>query len=139
MSFKVQPGHRVGVVGRTGAGKTTLCMALTRIVELEEGAIEIDGVDIGALDLTALRAQITMIPQDPTLFTGTLRYNLDPMEQHSEARIVQLIEKAGLQYLLEGTSRLEAVNKKVNGELTSGLKQSADGKEGQGKGLSFKV
>ena len=80
MSFKVEPGHKVGVVGRTGAGKSTLCMAMTRIVELESGSISVDGQDIAKIDLKALRDQITMIPQDPTLFTGSLRFNLDPFD-----------------------------------------------------------
>lgn len=62
VTFKAEPGHKVGVVGRTGAGKSTLCMALTRIVELEKGSIEIDGQDISKLDLKTLRDQITMIP-----------------------------------------------------------------------------
>lgn len=56
-------------------------MALTRIVELEKGSIEIDGVDISKIDIKELRDQITMIPQEPTLFTGTLRFNLDPFEE----------------------------------------------------------
>ena len=80
MSFKVEPGHKVGVVGRTGAGKSTLCMAMTRIVELESGSISVDGQDIAKIDLKALRDQITMIPQDPTLFTGSLIFNLDPFD-----------------------------------------------------------
>ena len=72
----------MGIVGRTGAGKSTLFLALTRIVELESGSIEIDGVDIkDSVSLGNLRDQITMIPQDPTLFTGTLRYNLDPFDE----------------------------------------------------------
>ena len=75
-------------------------MGLTRIVELEAGRIEIDGVDISKIDLKALRDQVTMIPQDPTLFTGTLRFNLDPFDQHSDERILELIKKAGLEYVL---------------------------------------
>ena len=116
VSFKASPGEKVGVVGRTGAGKSTLFMALTRIVELEEGAIEIDGQDISRVDLKALRDQITMIPQDPTLFTGSLRFNLDPFDQVSDERIHELIKKAGLEYLLEGTSKKEKEDKKKNEE-----------------------
>ena len=62
LNFEVTPGHKVGVVGRTGAGKSTLSMALTRIVELAGGKIEIDGVDISKLEIADLRNQITMIP-----------------------------------------------------------------------------
>ena len=66
------------MVGRTGAGKSTICLSLSRIVEIVGGSIVIDGEDISKLDLNDLRASITVIPQDPTMFTGTLRFNLDP-------------------------------------------------------------
>jgi ATP-binding cassette, subfamily C (CFTR/MRP), member 1 len=78
LSFVVQPGHKVGLCGRTGAGKSTISMAISRIVELFSGQIEIDGVDISKVDLHTLRSKITVIPQDPILFTGTIRFNLDP-------------------------------------------------------------
>ena len=68
---------KVGVVGRTGAGKSTLGLTLSRIIELESGAILIDGVDISKVDLHLLRSKVTVIPQDPTLFTGSLRFNID--------------------------------------------------------------
>jgi ABC-type multidrug transport system fused ATPase/permease subunit len=80
LTFVVEPGSKVGVVGRTGAGKSTVCISLSRIVELFEGIIEIDGVDISKIDLQILRKKVTVIPQDPTLFTGTLKFNLDPFE-----------------------------------------------------------
>ena len=67
LSFEVTPGHKVGVVGRTGAGKSTVSIALTRIVELVGGVIEIDDIDISKLDLAVLRNRITMIPQDPII------------------------------------------------------------------------
>ena len=84
LDLKVQAGHKIGVVGRTGAGKSTICMALTRIVELDGGSIEIDGKDIAKVPLENLREQITMIPQEPTLFSGTLRHNLDPFNETSD-------------------------------------------------------
>ena len=80
-------------------------MVLTRIVELMSGKIEIDGVDISKIDLDALRSQITMIPQDPVMFLGTLRYNLDPFDEHTDEYITSLIKKAGLCYLFEGVSK----------------------------------
>lgn len=101
LSFKVRPGTKVGVVGRTGAGKSTICLSLSRIVELESGSIEIDGVDIRKVDLQKVREKITVIPQDPTLFTGTLRFNLDPFENESVERIESLLIEAGLGDLLE--------------------------------------
>ena len=88
------------MVGRTGAGKSTLSLALSRIVELCGGCIEIDGVNIGEIDINQVRQKITVIAQDPTLFTGTLRFNLDPFREHSNAAIEQLLIKAGLSDLL---------------------------------------
>lgn len=76
-------------------------MSLSRIVELESGSIEIDGVDIRKVDLQKVREKITVIPQDPTLFTGTLRFNLDPFENESVERIESLLIEAGLGDLLE--------------------------------------
>ena len=105
LEFTVNSGEKVGIVGRTGAGKSTISMALTRIVELMGGKIEIDGVDISKLDIADLREQITMIPQDPIMFSGTLRYNLDPFDESTDERITELIKKAGLEYLLEGVSK----------------------------------
>jgi ABC-type multidrug transport system fused ATPase/permease subunit len=109
LTFKVAPGEKIGVVGRTGAGKSTITMALTRIVELEEGKgqIFVDGEDISTLNLNALRGSMTMIPQDPTLFTGTLRHNVDPFEENTDEEIISLFKKAGLEYLFEGKSKKE--------------------------------
>jgi ATP-binding cassette subfamily C (CFTR/MRP) protein 1 len=78
LSFIVKPNEKIGIVGRTGSGKSTICISISRIVELFSGKIFIDGVDISTLNLNYLRSKITVIPQDPILFKGTLRYNLDP-------------------------------------------------------------
>jgi len=85
LSFSVKPKEKIGIVGRTGSGKSTICISISRIVELVEaadkakqGKILIDGVDISTVNLNHLRSRITVIPQDPILFKGTLRYNLDP-------------------------------------------------------------
>ena len=107
LNFAVKPGHKVGIVGRTGAGKSTISMALTRIVELHSGRIEVDGVDITKLELADLRNQITMIPQDPVMFSGSLRFNLDPFNEATDERIIDLIKKANLDYILVGKSKQE--------------------------------
>jgi ABC-type multidrug transport system fused ATPase/permease subunit len=78
LSFKVPCGEKVGVVGRTGAGKSTICLSMSRMIELEEGQIIIDGIDIATIPLKQLRSRITVIPQDPTIFKDSLRFNLDP-------------------------------------------------------------
>lgn len=91
---------KVGVVGRTGAGKSTICLSISRIVELCGGRIEIDGTDIRKVDLQLLRRKVTVISQDPTLFKGSIRFNLDPFRKVSDAAIERLLIKAGLEDLL---------------------------------------
>lgn len=77
LNFEVQPGERIGVVGRTGAGKSTLAAVFFRLLEAREGTIRIDNIDISTLKLDQLRSRLAIIPQDPFLFSGTLRSNLD--------------------------------------------------------------
>ena len=100
LSFEIQPGEKIGVVGRTGAGKSTICLAIGRIVEIEEGQIFIDGVDIRSVELAYLRSCITVIPQDPTLFTGTLRFNIDPEDKVSDKKIFEITNEAQLDDLV---------------------------------------
>lgn len=100
LDFVVDGGLKVGIVGRTGAGKSTISNALTRIVELESGSIEIDGLDIADLDLCELRNAVTIIPQEPTLLNGSLKFNLDPFGDVSDEKMLALCEKAGLDKVL---------------------------------------
>ncbi len=89
------------MVGRTGAGKSTICLSLSRIIEIAEGEILIDGINITGVDLSTLRSKVTVIPQDPTLFEGTLKFNLDPTEVHEDSKILELLHKAELTNLVE--------------------------------------
>lgn len=96
ITFKILPGEKVGVVGRTGAGKSSLALALFRALEAEQGKIIIDDVDIGLIGLQDLRENIVMVPQDPTLFTGTVRSNLDPFGLFTDEEIFTALRRVQL-------------------------------------------
>ncbi|KAJ3306009.1 hypothetical protein HDV03_000546 [Kappamyces sp. JEL0829] len=87
ISFQTSAGEKIGIVGRTGAGKTTLSLAFFRFIEPEAGEILIDGINIANIGMYDLRSKLTVIPQDPVLFSGTLRSNLDPFSEYSDEEI----------------------------------------------------
>ncbi|CEI41968.1 ATP-dependent bile acid permease [Fusarium venenatum] len=87
ITLKIEPQEKVGIVGRTGAGKSSLALAIFRALEADEGKILIDGLDIGSIGLQDLRENITIVPQDPTLFHGSIRSNLDPFDQYTDDEI----------------------------------------------------
>lgn len=91
---------QVGIVGRTGAGKTTLFQMIYRFINVHKGKIEIDGIDIASVDLKTLRSRLAIIPQDPTLFMGTLRSNLDPYTKKSDDEIWKVLKETGLDDLV---------------------------------------
>ncbi|KAF5731220.1 ABC transporter C family member 10-like [Tripterygium wilfordii] len=106
ISCTFEGGHKIGIVGRTGSGKTTLIGALFRLVEPAGGKIVVDGIDISTIGLHDLRSRFGIIPQDPTLFNGTVRYNLDPLSQHTDLEIWEVLGKCQLR---------EAVQEKQEG------------------------
>ncbi|KAJ2390001.1 ATP-binding cassette glutathione S-conjugate transporter ycf1, partial [Coemansia sp. RSA 2603] len=101
LSFTVKPNEKVGIVGRTGAGKSSITYALMRLVEAESGYIKIDGLDISTIGLFDLRSKISIIPQDPVLFEGTVRDNLDPGHEFSDDQVWAAIRACQFADLLD--------------------------------------
>ncbi|KAH7930921.1 pleiotropic drug resistance ABC transporter [Leucogyrophana mollusca] len=100
ISFVAEPSEKIGVVGRTGSGKTTLALSLLRMVEPSAGKIMIDGIDISKIGLEDLRSRLTIVSQDVSLFSGTIRSNLDPFAEHTDQECWDVLERCHLTTLL---------------------------------------
>lgn len=96
LTMNVKGGERIGIVGRTGAGKSSIMSTLFRLVELSSGSIIIDGIDISKMGLHDLRSRLAIIPQDPTLFKGTIRSNLDPFSEHTDLELWSALRQSDL-------------------------------------------
>ncbi|KAJ2808508.1 hypothetical protein H4R20_000852 [Coemansia guatemalensis] len=96
LSLEVAHGEKIGVVGRTGAGKSTLSLALLRFIEAAQGRVLLDGRDIASVGLEDLRRRVTIIPQDPVLFNGSIRFNLDPLGEYSDELMWDALRRAHL-------------------------------------------
>ncbi|KAG8900334.1 hypothetical protein FRC00_013442 [Tulasnella sp. 408] len=116
ISFEIKSGEHVGVVGRTGAGKSSLSLSLLRMIPTT-GTVFIDGVDTQKINLDSLRNNITIIPQQPDLISGTLRYNLDPFVEHDDAELNACLRSAGL-FNLQSEDNEEKVG--LDSEVASG-------------------
>nr|XP_050025537.1 ATP-binding cassette sub-family C member 5-like isoform X1 [Dermacentor andersoni] len=124
ISFHARGGHKVGIVGRTGAGKSSILVALMRMKELESGCILLDGIDISTLGLHELRSSIAVIPQEPVLFQGTVRYNLDPANRKTDEELWDVLERAHLKAKIEKEDKqLECVVEKNGDNFSVGERQ----------------
>jgi ABC-type multidrug transport system fused ATPase/permease subunit len=101
LNFSIGSNQRIGVVGRTGAGKSSLTLALFRFLEAREGVVLIDGIDISKIRLQDVRSRLAIIPQDPVLFSGTVRSNLDAFDEHDDAELRDALERV---HLVSGTT-----------------------------------
>jgi len=100
ISFHIQPREKIGIVGRTGSVKSSLLVVLFRIIEARSGSVVIDGIDVSTIGLNHLRRNLGIIPQTPTLFSGSLRHNIDPFEEHSDEEIWAVLEKVNLNHMV---------------------------------------
>ena len=122
LNIDIRPAEKIGVVGRTGAGKSTLCLAICRFLEPNFGTIKIDGVDISKVGLADLRDNITVIPQDAAIFENTLRFNLDPDEKVSDLEIMKLLTRASMTNLV--LRDIKGLDSEIKGtDLSSGERQ----------------
>ena len=119
VSFIVEPGKKVGLVGRSGAGKSSCVAALFRLTEPSSGSIIIDGVDILQMPLQTLRAGIAIVPQDPILFEGSVRSNLDPFDEFSDDDLWGALKKVKLEDVVATMSGLSLSEKKVSEKGTN--------------------
>ena len=136
ISFSINSHEKIGVVGRTGSGKSTLTLGLLRILELaenegthEKGAIVLDNQDISQIGLHELRKKITIIPQDPTLFTGTIRSNIDPFEEFSDEKIIDALKKVQIWNALKETDKQGAHHLEVKKKEKKPKKNKKDKKK----------
>ncbi|GFR60827.1 multidrug resistance-associated protein 7-like [Elysia marginata] len=123
ISFKTRTAEKVGVVGRTGAGKSSLFLTLFRLAEITEGRILVDDVDISHLDLADIRSKFAIIPQDPFLFSGTARSNLDPTSLYSDSELWSVIDRCHLRACLEQKGGLDAPVSHRGREFSVGQRQ----------------
>uniref|UniRef100_A0A8C3WXL7 ATP-binding cassette sub-family C member 10 n=1 Tax=Catagonus wagneri TaxID=51154 RepID=A0A8C3WXL7_9CETA len=123
VTFHVQPGEKLGIVGRTGSGKSSLLLVLFRLLEPSSGRVLLDGVDTSQLELADLRSQLAVIPQEPFLFSGTVRENLDPRGLYEDRALWQALEQCHLSEVIGSMGGLDAELGEGGRSLSLGQRQ----------------
>ncbi|XP_027458884.2 multidrug resistance-associated protein 7 isoform X2 [Zalophus californianus] len=123
VTFRVQPGEKLGIVGRTGSGKSSLLLVLFRLLEPSSGRVLLDGVDTSQLELAELRSQLAVIPQEPFLFSGTVRENLDPRGLHEDRALWQALEQCHLSDVIMSMGGLDGEVSEGGRSLSLGQRQ----------------
>ncbi|XP_029800371.1 multidrug resistance-associated protein 7 isoform X2 [Suricata suricatta] len=123
VTFRVQPGEKLGIVGRTGSGKSSLLLVLFRLLEPSSGRVLLDGVDTSQLELAELRSQLAVIPQEPFLFSGTVRENLDPRGLHEDRALWQALEQCHLSEVIMSMGGLDGELGEGGRSLSLGQRQ----------------
>ncbi|KIK21279.1 hypothetical protein PISMIDRAFT_104265 [Pisolithus microcarpus 441] len=118
INFEIMPGEKVGILGRTGSGKSTLALSFFRFVEATEGRIVIDDIDISKIGLTDLRGRLTIIPQDPTILSGTLRSTLDVFDEYTDPEIFESLRRV---HLIPSEDSLEETPETINANVFRNL------------------
>ncbi|KAG7095389.1 hypothetical protein E1B28_006144 [Marasmius oreades] len=121
LNFEIKPGEKVGILGRTGSGKSTLALSFFRFVEATEGRILVDDIDIAKIGLTDLRSRSTIIPQDPTILSGTLRSTLDVFNEYEDAEIFEALRRV---HLIPSSHEIEEEDQEVNANIFRNLDSS---------------
>ncbi|KAF6112501.1 ATP binding cassette subfamily C member 10 [Phyllostomus discolor] len=123
VTFRVQPGEKLGIVGRTGSGKSSLLLVLFRLLEPSSGRVLLDGVDTSQLELAELRSQLAIIPQEPFLFSGTVRENLDPRGLYEDLALWQAVEQCHLREVITSMGGLDGELGEGGRSLSLGQRQ----------------
>ncbi|KAL4244437.1 ATP-binding cassette transporter C [Abortiporus biennis] len=126
LNFEVKPAEKIGILGRTGSGKSTLALSFFRFVEATEGRIVIDGIDISTLGLSDLRNRLTIIPQDPTILSGTLRSTLDVFGEYEDTEIYEALRRVHLIPTGDASDTGEDINANVFRNLDSAVSEGGE-------------